>query len=43
MMNKIHEYLAATKSPVQLVKHFDEVAEYSKLYPMLMQIKHDNE
>ena len=41
MMNKIHEYLAATKSPVQLVKHFDEVPDYSKLYPMLVQIKHD--
>lgn len=41
MMNKIHEYLATTKSPVQLVKHFDEVQEYSKIYPMLVQIKLD--
>lgn len=41
MMNKIHEYLATTKSPVQLVKHFDEVLENHKLYPMIVQIKHD--
>lgn len=41
MMNKIHEYLATTKSPVQLVKHFDEVLDKHKIYPMIVQIKHD--
>lgn len=41
MMNKIHDYLAATKSPVQLVKHFDEVIDKYKIYPMLVQLKHD--
>lgn len=41
MMNKIHEYLAATKSPVQLVKHFDEVIDKHKIYPLIVQLKHD--
>lgn len=41
MMNKIHEYLSTTKSPVQLVKHFDEVIDEHKIYPMIVQLKHD--
>ncbi|AGY47988.1 ATP-dependent DNA ligase [Acinetobacter phage Petty] len=41
MMNKIHEHLSATKSPVQLVKHFDEVIDKHKIYPMIVQLKHD--
>lgn len=37
----IAEYLANTKSPVQLVKHLDEVIEKHKTYPMGAQVKHD--
>lgn len=35
------EYLSKTKSPVQLVKHYDEVIEKHKTYPMGAQVKHD--
>ena len=37
----VAEYLANTKSPVQLVKHFDEVIENHKLVPLAAQEKHD--
>lgn len=37
----IEEYLAKTKNPVQLVKHFDEVPESKITYPLIGQIKYD--
>lgn len=37
----IEEYLAKTKNPVQLVKHFDEVPESKINYPLIGQIKYD--
>lgn len=37
----IEEYLAKTKNPVQLVKHFDEVPESKIDYPLIGQIKYD--
>lgn len=37
----VAEYLANTKSPVQLVKHLDEVIDKHKTYPMAAQVKHD--
>lgn len=37
----IAEYLRLTKSPVQLVKHFDEVIDKNKEYPLIGQIKKD--
>ncbi|UUG68438.1 DNA ligase [Acinetobacter phage TCUAN2] len=37
----IEEYLAKTKNPVQLVKHFDEVPESKIAYPLIGQIKYD--
>lgn len=37
----IAEYLASTKSPVQLVKHFDEVIDKNKEYPLIGQVKKD--
>lgn len=37
----IAEYLSITKSPVQLVKHFDEVIDKNKEYPLIGQIKKD--
>ncbi|UAW07702.1 ATP-dependent DNA ligase [Acinetobacter phage APK37.1] len=37
----IEEYLAKTKNPVQLVKHFDEVPESKINYPIIGQIKYD--
>ena len=37
----IAEYLSNTKAPVQLVKHFDEVIDKHKIYPLLAQVKHD--
>lgn len=37
----IEEYLAKTKNPVQLVKHFEEVPESKITYPLIGQIKYD--
>ena len=37
----IEGYLAKTKNPVQLVKHFDEVPENKVTYPLIGQIKYD--
>lgn len=37
----IEEYLAKTKNPVQLVKHFEEVPENKIEYPLIGQIKYD--
>ncbi|WEM05737.1 ATP-dependent DNA ligase [Acinetobacter phage vB_AP_P1489] len=37
----IEDYLAKTKNPVQLVKHFDEVPESKIAYPLVGQIKYD--
>ena len=37
----VAEYLANTKVPVQLVKHFDEVIDKHKVYPLAAQVKHD--
>lgn len=37
----VQEYLANTKAPVQLVKHFDEVIDKHKIYPLAAQVKHD--
>lgn len=37
----IHEYLQRTAKPVQLVKHFDEVIDKHKVYPLAAQQKHD--
>lgn len=37
----VAEFLSNTKSPVQLVKHFDEVIDKHKVYPMAAQVKHD--
>ncbi|QOV07775.1 ATP-dependent DNA ligase [Acinetobacter virus fBenAci002] len=37
----VEEYLAKTKNPVQLVKHFDEVPESKIEYPLIGQIKYD--
>lgn len=37
----IEEYLAKTKNPVQLVKHFDEVPDSKIDYPLIGQIKYD--
>ncbi|UVD42110.1 ATP-dependent DNA ligase [Acinetobacter phage AbpL] len=37
----IEEYLAKTKNPVQLVKHFEEVPESKIAYPLIGQIKYD--
>ncbi|QGK90370.1 ATP-dependent DNA ligase [Acinetobacter phage vB_AbaP_APK89] len=37
----VEEYLAKTKNPVQLVKHFDEVPESKIDYPLIGQIKYD--
>ncbi|CAL1776781.1 ATP-dependent DNA ligase [Acinetobacter phage vB_AbaP_Tama] len=39
--DSIEEYLAKTKNPVQLVKHFDEVPESKIAYPLIGQIKYD--
>lgn len=37
----IEEYLAKTKNPVQLVKHFDEVPANKIIYPLIGQRKYD--
>ena len=37
----IIEYLSKTKNPVQLVKHYDEVPESKKSFPMIAQRKYD--
>lgn len=37
----IHEYLQRTAKPVQLVKHFDEVIDKHKIYPLIGQVKKD--
>ena len=37
----IAEYLSNTKAPVQLVKHFDEVLDKNKEYPLIAQVKKD--
>ncbi|HCH8289377.1 TPA: ATP-dependent DNA ligase [Salmonella enterica] len=39
--DSIEEYLAKTKNPVQLVKHFDEIPENKITYPLIGQIKYD--
>ncbi|XNL98426.1 DNA ligase [Acinetobacter phage vB_AbaA_LLY] len=41
IFDSIEEYLAKTKNPVQLVKHFDEVPEGKVAYPLIGQIKYD--
>ncbi|QFR59008.1 DNA ligase [Acinetobacter phage vB_AbaP_IME546] len=41
IFDSIEEYLAKTKNPVQLVKHFDEVLESKIDYPLIGQIKYD--
>ncbi|URQ05077.1 ATP-dependent DNA ligase [Acinetobacter phage AB_SZ6] len=41
IFDSIEEYLAKTKNPVQLVKHFDEVPESKIDYPLIGQIKYD--
>lgn len=38
---QVADYLANSKSPVQLVKHWDEVPDAKKLYPIIGQQKHD--
>lgn len=40
-LQDIQEYLERTKNPVQLVKHFDEVPDSKKKYPLIVQRKYD--
>lgn len=40
-IDQVREYLTATKSPVQLVKHYDEVPKSKLKWPALAQIKYD--